>query len=656
MLALVFGRTGNADNTRLTRQILLPLFAAILVVGALTAVAISWQAFARREAEERVFADHLRLVIGHGLKAETDKLAAAARTAMEMASLRDAYLAGDRDAVVKVAGGLFADLKAAHSVTHFYIHAPDRKNFVRVHNPKQHGDMIDRTTLLKAQQTGAQAAGVEMGASGLFTLRVVLPWRHAGALIGYLEFGEEIDHVLTDIKTATRIGLDALVAKPVLKREAWEANARAQGGTASWDQFATHALVSGNDRALPVELLRALLEESSEGQDPVHARVGMGGRTLRVSMLPFHDAAGKDVARLAATVDVTEDTHAFWLLMGATLVGIAVAGVGVVVIFRRAAGTVQAHFDESHAKLVTEKEEAQRLAAEQSREQAAKEQRAAAIARLVQSFEASVVRTLDTVTAAAKRLDRTAQDMAATAEQTNGRVAASAAAAEQTSLNVQSVASASRQMAATLQEISSAVRKSSAIAGTAVREADETNVTVNSLSEAAQKIGDVVNLISKIASQTNLLALNATIEAARAGEAGKGFAVVASEVKNLANQTSKATEEISAQVAAMQQVTGGAVAAIQDIGRTIGSINDSTAAIAGTVDEQTAATSEIARNVEQAAQGTEEVSTNIVQVTRSAREARQAADQVLDAANELTRQSDTLRQEVERFLAGIRAA
>jgi len=166
----------------------------------------------------------------------------------------------------------------------------------------------------------------------------------------------------------------------------------------------------------------------------------------------------------------------------------------------------------------------------------------------------------------------------------------------------------------------------------------------------------VVSLITNIASQTNLLALNATIEAARAGEAGKGFAVVASEVKNLANQTAKATEEISAQIIAMQQVTGGAVEAIQGIGQIIGSINDVTTNIASAVEEQTATTGEIARNVQQAAQGTAEVSSNIVQVTQVSAQTGASAGQVLGAAKELAQQSENLRQEVERFLAGIRTA
>src|SRR3546814_392092 len=133
-------------------------------------------------------------------------------------------------------------------------------------------------------------------------------------------------------------------------------------------------------------------------------------------------------------------------------------------------------------------------------------------------------------------------------------------------------------------------------------------VQVQGLADAAQKIGEVVNLINDIASQTNLLALNATIEAARAGEAGKGFAVVAAEVKNLANETAKATDEITGQISGIQQATREAVAAIQSIGQTIGQINEIATTIASAVEEQGAATQEIARNVQQASAGTSEVS------------------------------------------------
>jgi len=179
---------------------------------------------------------------------------------------------------------------------------------------------------------------------------------------------------------------------------------------------------------------------------------------------------------------------------------------------------------------------------------------------------------------------------------------------------------------------------------------------VRSLAAAASRIGEVVKLIQDIASQTNLLALNATIEAARAGEAGKGFAVVASEVKALANQTAKATEDIAAQIAAVQAATQGTVGAIEEIGTTIMASNEIASTIAAAIEEQHATTAEITRNVQQAAQGTAEVSRNIVHVNQAVMQTGTAATQVLGASGELSRQAEALRREVETFLANIRAA
>ncbi|QQP94029.1 HAMP domain-containing protein (plasmid) [Skermanella sp. TT6] len=297
-----------------------------------------------------------------------------------------------------------------------------------------------------------------------------------------------------------------------------------------------------------------------------------------------------------------------------------------------------------------------RLEEAQAAERAAKEARAAAVERLIGGFEGGVGEILRTVASAATELDSTARSMAAIAEETSRQATASAAAAEQTSANVSTVAAASEEMTGSLQEISRQVVRSTGIAGQAVEQAGRTNDTVRGLAEAAGRIGQVVGLIQSIASQTNLLALNATIEAARAGEAGKGFAVVASEVKNLATQTARATEEIAAQIAAMQAVTDGAVADIQGIGGTIGEMNEITTTIAAAVEEQSAATAEISRNVAQAAAGTAEVSGNVVQVTQAAGQTGAAASQVLGASGELARQAEALRREVERFLAGIRAA
>jgi methyl-accepting chemotaxis protein len=299
---------------------------------------------------------------------------------------------------------------------------------------------------------------------------------------------------------------------------------------------------------------------------------------------------------------------------------------------------------------------ADQLADEQRAEQEIKAKRQVAIEGYIATFESGVRGSLDTLASAATEMRATSQSMSATAEETSAQATTVAAAAEQASANVQTVATATEELSSSVSEIGRQVSESTRIAGKAVDEATRTNTTVQGLSAAAQKIGDVVKLISDIASQTNLLALNATIEAARAGDAGKGFAVVASEVKSLANQTAKATEEIAAQVAAMQGATSEAVTAIQGIGGTIGTISEIATTIASAVEEQGAATQEIARNVQEAAQGTGQVSSNIVGVNQAAAETGTAANQVLVSAEELGRQAETLRGDVSTFLANIRTA
>jgi methyl-accepting chemotaxis protein len=200
------------------------------------------------------------------------------------------------------------------------------------------------------------------------------------------------------------------------------------------------------------------------------------------------------------------------------------------------------------------------------------------------------------------------------------------------------------------------VQVSSKISAEAVSQAQKTDARITELSNAASRIGDVVKLITAIAEQTNLLALNATIEAARAGEAGRGFAVVAQEVKALAAQTAKATDEIGTQISSMQNATHESVAAIKEIGGTIGRIADIASAITIAVEQQGAATQEISRNVQQAAMGTAQVASNITDVSRGASETGSASSQVLGSAQSLARDSGRLRAEVEKFVNTVRAA
>jgi len=303
------------------------------------------------------------------------------------------------------------------------------------------------------------------------------------------------------------------------------------------------------------------------------------------------------------------------------------------------------------------RKQAEKLREEQEEtKRQAEEDRRNGMLQLADGFESSVKGVVELVASASTEMESTAQSMSNTAEDAQTRTSEVAAASEQASANVQTVASAAEELSSSIDEISRRVTHSAEISGKAVEAAENTNQTIRDLADAAQKIGEVVDLINDIANQTNLLALNATIEAARAGDAGKGFAVVASEVKNLASQTAQATEDISAQIGAIQGTTQEAVGAIEGIGTTISEMNDIATTIASAVEEQGAATGEISRNVQEAATGTESVNHNISNVSTASAETGESAGEVLKSAQELSQQSETLRSEVDKFLAEVRAA
>ncbi|SDT88125.1 methyl-accepting chemotaxis protein [Stappia sp. ES.058] len=268
-------------------------------------------------------------------------------------------------------------------------------------------------------------------------------------------------------------------------------------------------------------------------------------------------------------------------------------------------------------------------------------------------FRKDIETKLDDVTARANAMLTAARSLEDIAGDASGKSQAAGSASETASANVRSVAAAAEELSSSIAEIARQIAQTNNIVEQATQGAQGTNERVARLAESASKIGEVVTLIQAIAEQTNLLALNATIEAARAGESGKGFAVVAAEVKELATQTSKATEEIGAQITAIQNETGHAVSAISQIAETMQEVNSYTSSIAAAVEEQGAATGEISRNVAEAAAGTGLVSSNIVGLGESVARTASAATEMEDTIEEVTRQTDAVRHSVDRFLERV---
>ncbi|MBL1419385.1 MAG: chemotaxis protein [Alphaproteobacteria bacterium] len=283
-------------------------------------------------------------------------------------------------------------------------------------------------------------------------------------------------------------------------------------------------------------------------------------------------------------------------------------------------------------------------------------QRQQEVEDLIINFKTNVSQALENVTGNSSQMKKIASDLTEISDNASGQVSLASDSSQDASKNVNTVAVAAEELSSSIGEITRQVEQTNSIVKKASEQAIQTNEQVISLSEKSQKIGAVVSLIQDIAEQTNLLALNATIEAARAGEMGKGFAVVASEVKNLANQTAKATEEISAQVTDIQTSTKDAVEGIQEITKIMSEVDEYTTAIGSSVSQQNEATIEISDNVSQASDGTQDVASNMGNISKTIEQTNKSASQVAEMSGQMDVQIDDLKGSIDDFLKNVARA
>jgi methyl-accepting chemotaxis protein len=598
------------------------------------------------------------------IQQETRLAASLAALVAAQPSAQKALAEGDRAALAAEFLPAFQKLKTDAGASQFQFHLPPATSFLRLHEPETFGDDLSgsRAMLVDANAKRQAFGGIETGATGL-GIRAVAPVAKNGAHIGTVEFGMKFDDTFFSAFKRD-IGTDAVFQV-----------ADGKGG------YVTFADTRADKTPLPADILPLVIGGQTDLRE-----MPQGGKPAALYSRPVADYSGKTIGAVTVIMDTsafdaerTAATRKSLLIAGAvfalaTLISMKVAAsivkpirsmVEALQTLAQGSTEVEVPYRDRKNEIgsIAQAIEVWRqnaikrkhLKEEADRERLVREKRAQTIAALTQSFDAKVSGVLTVVADACAQMDATAQALSASAEQTSQQSGAVAAATEQASASVQTVASAAEELSASIAEIARQVAQSNDASQEAMNEAGQAETTVKGLAESSEQINAVVNLINDIASQTNLLALNATIEAARAGDAGKGFAVVANEVKNLASQTAKATDEISQQIASVQQSTERVVEAIGRIVTRITEVGQVSAQIAAAVEQQAAAANEIARNVQEASAGTREISTNIAGVSQAAGQTGEASRQVLAASQTLGGEANALKSVVEEFLEKVRA-
>jgi methyl-accepting chemotaxis protein len=575
-----------------------------------------------------------------------------------------ALAAGDAARLRQILVPSFAAMRAVDpTVSVLEVTNTSGRVIMRGHDPNRVGDDKSRLPDVAAALKGNGMLGSEVSpSSGQFATGAALPVKdQAGQIIGTL-------------KVATRL-TPAVVAEL----------GKVVGGEAAL--FGAGRLVTSTVEGLTMEALpEALVTAQRDGQAMAGLELVLPGRGAYVlAVQPLRDLSGNaSAAMMIALPRAAFDAAMEKVLTIIGFAALAVLGLTIpisLIAARRIANPLtemagamgrlakgdtaleipgRGRSDEVGTMaeaLERFREQAEANAAFEAAaaiERAARDRRQAMVESLTQEFGGSVASIMDRLRVSAGSMRDASVSMASATEQTRNRVADTAEGAQQNSSNLSAVAAATEEMTASVTEISRQVAEAARAAQDAVERANTTGATVRGLAESADQIGDVVRLITDIAGQTNLLALNATIEAARAGDAGKGFAVVASEVKTLASQTARATEQISAQISAIQAATGDAVGAVQEVANAIQRVNGVAGAIAAAVEEQDAVTRDISASVQSVAKQNDEAARAMREVSDVAEGARTSSGTVKVAAETVADVTGQLGEQMNGFLSGMR--